>query len=304
MNKSFVFVLLSILSFSVWATEKINIYFGFSPASQTANNYRVLIAELNQIQTKYEFVLETTAGAGGAIAAKHLLQNPNTSLLGANSTFFIRANFDKNTGYNVDQFRPVIVQSTGAPVVLYSNKYKTFADVKQSDVITTGISGFGSHSNLMSAILAETHKNMIIVNYPTLVEAGRDALGQHIDASWWWLGEAESLVASKGYILGITGTRSIKGYKTFASQGIRGFEQASTNQAVFASASMPSAKVKELHELLQIANQAPSLQTLYAKEYAIPANFNWGQTIDWYNDQNKFWVSQSVKVKLMSVDQK
>lgn len=298
MIKKILLASLMLMSFSTIAAERITLYWGFNPGSRQANQYRILTTELNKIQSKYEFVFVTKPGAGGAIAAKHILQNPNTTLIGGSSTFFIRANFDKSTGYTLDQFQPVIVQSNNAPVALFSGKYKTFSDVKKSDIITIGISGFGSHSNLLSAVLAESHSGIIIVNYPTLIEANRDAIGKHIDFSWNWLTNAEPAARSgQGYITGITGTNSINGYKTFSSLGINGFERANINQAIFASADMSPTRLKEFHELFRVANQTLGLQEMYDQDHATSLDFNWDQTIEWYKEQIKFWAEQSSKVK-------
>ena len=63
-------------SVSVMAAEKITIIWGFSPAANQANFYRAMVADLNRAQSRYEFVFDTKPGAGGAVAAKHVLDNP------------------------------------------------------------------------------------------------------------------------------------------------------------------------------------------------------------------------------------
>ena len=298
MIKKLLFVILITISSAAISAEKISLVWGFSPASQHASNYRVLLSEVNRIQSKYNFVIDVKPGAGGAIAANHVLKNPNTTLTGASSTFFIRANFDKTTGYNLNQFQPVIVQSIGSPVALYSNKYQTLDNSKKSDSITIGMSGFGSHSNLLSTIFSNTYPNVRDVNYTSLVPANIDAMGQHIDFAWDWLATSESAVnAGKGHIIGITGIKSIKGYKTFSSQGIKGFEKASINRAIFASVDMSPERLIEFHELFKTANQLLQLKVLYEKDYATPVSFSKDQANAWYLDEAKFWTEQSNKVK-------
>ena len=287
-----------VLSVSVMAAEKITIVWGFSPAANQANFYRAMVADLNRAQTKYEFVFDTKPGAGGAVAAKHVLDNPKNTLLGGTSTFFIRPNFDKETGYAAESFQPVLVQTLGAPVALYSTRFKTIDELKKSTEITNGISGYGSHSNLMASILSENYTGVRIINYVSLIDANKDVLGRHINTAWNWVSDLEGAVdANLTNILGITGTRSVKGFSTLASQGVKGFENVSTNTAIVASAEMPAEKVKELYELLRVANRSPDVQAGYARERSESADFTWPQTTAWFNQQVRFWREQSSKVK-------
>jgi tripartite-type tricarboxylate transporter receptor subunit TctC len=300
MIKKLLLSALLVISTTAFAGERITLYWGFSAAANQANFYRALINELNRNQTKYEFQFDTRVGAGGAIAANHILKNPQNTLLGGTTTFYVRPNFDKETGYSVDKFQPVFVQTLGAPVALYSSKFKSITELKKTADITTGISGFGSHSNLMASILNETYPKVMVVNYPSLVDTNRDVLGKFIDTGWNWLAEIQGSVdTGLTTALGLTGTRSVNGIPTLASQGIRGFENASTNTAIVASAEMPIEKVKEIYELLRVANRSPEVVSGYAREFSTPADFTWDQTVQWHKQQVKFWAEQSGKVKLV-----
>jgi tripartite-type tricarboxylate transporter receptor subunit TctC len=298
MIKRLLLATLLALSTTAFAAERITLIWGFSPAANQANFYRAMVAELNRNQTKYEFFFETKTGAGGSVAARHVLENPKNTLLGGTSTFFIRPNFDRETGYAAESFQPVLVQTLGAPVAFFSSKYNNIKVLKKDQDLTTSISGYGSHSNLMGSILGEHYSGVRIINYVSLVDAVKDVQGKHIDTGWNWLSEIEGLVnANATSVLGLTGTRSVNGFPTLASQGIKGFENASTNTAVVASAEMPIEKVRELYELLRVANRAPDVQAGYAREYSTPADFTWPQTITWFNQQVKFWREQAAKVK-------
>lgn len=298
MIKHIIFAMLVFVSTPSVATEKITLYWGFSPASNTANTYRALVRELNRTQNKYEFVFETKPGAGGAVAANHVLNNPNNTLLGGTSTFFVRSNFEKNTGYSTDSFKPVFVQSLGSPLALWSNKYKNFSDVKKTDSFTVSISGFGSHSNLMAKILQETYPNLRIINYTSLTDSTRDVVGKHIDFGWNWLTDVDQqVIAGNGNVFAITGSRAVGPYKTFVSQNIKGFEDTSTNTAIYASHVMPDHKLEEIHAMIQSANKSTEIRALYAKEYSVPAEFKLDQTRAWYVRQARFWEEKSTKIK-------
>jgi tripartite-type tricarboxylate transporter receptor subunit TctC len=297
MIKKLLLVALMAVSVSATAAEKITLYWGFSPASNSANIYRVMVKELNRMQNKYEFVFDTKPGGGGAVAANYVAQNPTTTLLGGTSSFFVRSNFEKNTGYSTDSFKPVFVQAQGLPLALWSSKYKSLKDIKKTDSFTVSISGFGSHSNLMASILSETYPGVRIINYTSLMDASKDVLGKHIDFGWNWLAEVhQQAEAGNGHVIGITGTRDIGSYKTFAKQGVKGFENTSTNTAIVASQGMPDGKLEEIHALLKEANKLPEIRALYAKEYSVPADFTLEETRAWYLKQSRFWAEQSSKV--------
>jgi tripartite-type tricarboxylate transporter receptor subunit TctC len=297
MIKRLLLVALMTFSWPAVATEKITVYWGFSPASNTANAYRALVRELNKIQDKYDFVFVVRQGGGGAVAANHILQNSTNTLLGGTSSFFVRANFEKTTGYSTDSFKPVFVQAQGLPLALWSTKYKSLQDIRKTDEFTVSISGFGSHSNLMADILKETYPRVRIINYASLTDATKDVLGKHIDFGWNWLGEIRPQVdAGIGYIVGITGNRDVDSYKTFAAQGVKGFENTSTNIAVYASKNMSDTKLKEIHEFLQKANQSPEVRNFYYREYSMPASLNLAETQIWYVKQSEFWAEQSANL--------
>ena len=150
MFKKIVLAALMAFSVSAFAAERITILWGFAPGANQGVFYRALAAEANKIQDKYEFLFEAKPGAGGAIAARYVLANPKNNVLGATSTFFIRANFDKETGYDLNQFQPVLVQTLHSPLALFSTKYNKMSDLKGGTEFTVSISGYGSHSNLLA----------------------------------------------------------------------------------------------------------------------------------------------------------
>jgi tripartite-type tricarboxylate transporter receptor subunit TctC len=297
LKKLFTILLLAVAT-SAMAAEKITLVWGFSPAANQANFYRALAREINAKQDKYEIVVDTKPGAGGAVGANYTLQNAQNTIFGGTSTFFIRPNFNKETGYSADSFKPVFVQTLGAPLVLLSKKHQSVADLKKQKEVTVSISGVGSSSHLMATEMGESFSGVRIVNYPSLIDANKDILGQHIDSGWNFLADVEGLLETgDAYAIGITGTRGVKNYKTFGSQGVKGFDALASNTAIFAGTAMPDTKVAELYALFREANKSEEVRALYAKEYSTPADFTQAQTKKWYDEQVKFWAQQSSKVK-------
>ena len=299
MFKKFIVAAVLACSLSAQAAERITFMVAWSPASGLAANTRLLCQEMNRIQNKYEFVAEFRPGAGGAIGSNYVLQNPKNTITVGSSTFFLRSNFDRATGYDIDSFQGVFVQVVGTPVALYSSKYSSLSEFRQSNKVTTGISGYGSHSNLLSTILAGTGTTVDIINYPSLVDATKDVLGKHLDSSWNWLYDVEPQAESnKTKILAITGTRSINGRPTFASLGIKGFENVSASYGMFASADMPADRAREMYEILKQAHRNSEIQESLSKQYyATTTDMTFADTQAWFRQQARFWREQSSKVK-------
>ena len=299
MFKKFIVAAVLACSLSALAAERITFMVAWSAASGLAVNTRLLCTEMNRIQNKYEFVAEFKPGAGGAIGSNYVLQNPKNTITVGTSTFFLRSNFDRTTGYDINSFQGLFVQVVGTPVALYSSKYSSLDEIKRSNRVSTGISGYGSHSNLLSTIMAGTGTTVDIINYPSLVDATKDVLGKHLDTSWNWLYDIESQAdAGKIKVLAITGTRSISGYPTFASLGVKGFEHVSASYAMFASAEMPEDRVREIHEILKQAHKNSEFQeTLRKQYYATTPDMTFAETQTWYRQQARFWREQASKVK-------
>jgi len=291
-------VFMLIVSSTAWSAERIHIVWGFSPGSNQANFYRAIVQELNTVQNKYQFVFEHRPGAGGAVAARYVLSNPATAILGGTSTFFLRSHFDKETGYSTDDFQPVLVQTQGAPLVLLSSRHQTLKDSKQSQDFTVSVSGFGSSSHLMGSVLKESMPQVRMVNYVSLVDANKDILGRHIDAGWNFFADVDKTIES-GHAAGLalTGTVSHKGIPTFKDIGVAGFDQLTSNTAMYASNNMPKEKLLEIHGYLREVNRQQQIRALYALEYSTPADMNYPQTVQWYSQQQVFWAKQAQKVK-------
>lgn len=299
MFKKILATILMMASLTAFASERISIVWGFNPASNQANFYRAMVQELNTIQNKYEFVFESKPGAGGAVAGRYVLSNPGTAILGGTSTFFLRSQFDHQTGYATSEFQPVLVQTLGAPLILFSKRHQTLNDASKQPVdITVSISGAGSSSHLMASVLKENMPKVKIVNYVSLVDATKDIMGQHIDAGWNFYADVDKLIESKAAQgLALTGKKSHNGVPTFKQLGISGFDELTSNTAMYVSAKMPKEKAVEIHALLREVNRNKKITDFYAREYSTPADMDYEQTRQWYIQQEVFWTVQSRKLK-------
>ena len=222
-----------------------------------------------------------------------------TAILGGTSTFFLRSQFDTQTGYSTSEFQPVLVQTLGAPLILLSKKHQNLKDMsKQTTDATVSVSGFGSSSHLMASVLKEVNPAVKIVNYTSLVDANKDIMGQHIDAGWNFYADVDKLIESgTAQGLALTGKQSHNGIPTFQQLGVHGFENLTSNTAMYVSAKMPKDKVLEIHGYLREVNRNKKIKDFYAREYSNPADMDYEQTRQWYVQQEVFWTIQARKVK-------
>ena len=90
---------------------------------------------------------------------------------------------------------------------------------------------------------------------------------------------------------------SHNGIPTFQQLGVHGFENLTSNTAMYVSAKMPKDKVLEIHGYLREVNRNKKIKDFYAREYSNPADMDYEQTRQWYVQQEVFWTIQARKVK-------
>ena len=208
--KKILFALMAVLvSFAAAAQQQIPSVWAFNIANVQGSYYRALLEQANQNQTKYQFIPEHRPGAGGSIAAGHVLNSERIVLLGTATAYFVRPYLYSTAGYTFDQFRPVYLIAN-SPVAL-TTRNKDLRTILSQDRIAIGTAGPGSGTHLYALKFKARHpdKNIVIVPYKSSTEAVQDVLGGHIDLTYEFLGDAESRGVR---ILGTTGPTKIKDY--------------------------------------------------------------------------------------------
>lgn len=281
------------------AKENISIVWGFNIGSNQATTLRHLIDEANRIQTKYTFVLESKPGAGGSIAANHVLQNPNNTLVGMSSSFFIRPAVETTGVHDLDKFKTVVVQGTSAPLVIVSKKYNSVGELLAQPNPSLGISGIGSMSDMLASILAEKNTKVNPVNFKGMVDATVAAAGGHVDAAVTFAIDAKPMIdANEVKIIGYTGSKELKQLKSnrMSTQGITDASNLVANYAIFASQEMDANKTKELHEILTKASNNDKVIDGYAKDLITPVSVPFDKLSGWYNNERQYWKSMASKL--------
>lgn len=234
-------------------STQINVVWPFAPASTQAVMLRHMIDAANQNQSKYNFVFLNRPGAGGSIAANHVLNSNTLTVLASTSSFYSRPLMYKES-HDVEQFNMVGVICERGPVALFSKKYKTFDEARNHSV-TVGINP-GSVTQLLTQLLQKNNPELkfVEVPYKDTPSATADMLGGHIDASVDLLstGNLARLTADTK-VIGMSGTRSIDGVQSFSSMRVRGLENLVNSYYIWVPRNTDRAIQQELNQIFNSA---------------------------------------------------
>ena len=298
--KKLLAILFATFSLAASARENITIYYSWSPADTAANFHRVLADEANKIQNRYNFVFDTKPGAGGSIAANHVLSQPNTILATA-SAFFIRPNFFPKESHDIGRFQSLFPQCS-APAVITSKKYKTWADVPTDKSITIGMSGMGTTTHLIAAQIEKKYPNLTIVPFKSTSEAILSVLSDSTDMAVNFMGDSAQYVeTNKLYVLGATGSRTVNGVRPLSSFGFtKDLNVMDVPAQLLVPVTFPEAKAKEIRNIFVQAGRQPAVLDSYRPDYCQSNNQMADRDIQpWYNKQTADWkrLTQGVSLK-------
>jgi tripartite-type tricarboxylate transporter receptor subunit TctC len=284
-----------VLAVSSYAQQSVPLVWPFAPGSNQSNFARAIIEEANKQQTKYLFHFENKPGAGGSIAANYVLNYNGIALLTSSSSFFVRPVYYPNESHKTSDFTPVIIQCTGQPYVVVSAKYKTIAELKTQPKLTIG----ATLGSLTEALGREVKNNlpgstdMAFIGYNNTLQPTQEMIGGVLDLNVDLPASTVQWVETgKISVIGTSGTRDYPGYKTFGSQGIRGFEDLVSNYQIVASAKTDPAVVQELHTILRkAARDSERLAMLYKNDFCTQADVDLKTANTMYDRWSKNWAT-------------
>ena len=302
MNKILALILIT-LCLTVSATENITINYSWTAADQAANYWRSLAEAANRDQKKYNFIIDYKPGAGGAVAAHHILDNPN-SIQATSSAFYIRANLYPKESYDLDKFQSLMSMCL-APFTISSTKYKSWAEVPTDKHLTIGISGLGTTTHLTALQIQKKYPMMDIIPFKSTSEAVMATLTGQTDFAINFLGDSmpykdDGAMYKKSNILGVSGTRMINGNQLLINQG---FPKVMTKLGSAAQAvvpkTMPQQQFNEIREILIKAATAKEVLKATGEDYCYPdAELNSMDPDKFYNFSRDLWKSMSTGVKV------
>jgi tripartite-type tricarboxylate transporter receptor subunit TctC len=248
-------------------------------------------------------VFDTRPGAGGTVAAKHVLANSANTLWINSSAGYIRPNLFPAESHNMADFRSILPMCV-SPFVIASAKYKSWKDVPTDAKLSIGMSGLGTTTHLVSIQLAKNYPNLNIVPFKSTSEALLNVLNGALDFSVGFHGDSEQYTvpgsAKQIYWLGQTGRNSIKGTELLSNQGFsRDLLDMSTPQQIFAAKTLSEDRFKSMRKVLVEASRARSVRDANAADNCIPNNQMPDNQIDaWFDSQVNQWKRLTVDVKL------
>lgn len=300
MKKIITALLLAALTFTATAKENITIFYSWSAADTAANFHRTLADEANKIQNKYNFVFDVKPGAGGSIAANHVLAQPN-AILATASAFFIRPNFFPNESHDIAKFRSLFPQCA-APAVITSKKYKTWAEVPADRPISIGMSGMGTTTHLIAAQIAKKYPNLVIVPFKSTSEAVLSVLSDSTDMAVNFMGDSVQYVeTNKLNVLGATGSKTIGTVRPLSSQGFtRDLDVMDVPAQLLVPTNFSDAKAQEIRNIFLEAGRRQAVLDSYKPDFCQSNNQMADREIQpWYAKQTADWrrLTQGVSLK-------
>jgi tripartite-type tricarboxylate transporter receptor subunit TctC len=302
MKKFLLVALLSALALSASAKETITIVYSWTAADGPANYSRSIIEIANKQQEKYNFIFDTKPGAGGSLAANHVLRTPNTILATA-SAFFVRPNFfPVAESHDLSSFREIYLQCS-APMAITTFKYKSWSEIPNDKPLTIGVSGLGTTTHLFATQIQKKYPLLTVIPFKSTSESLLSAASGNTDLHVAFLGEVDSwgldISKRKLVVLGISGTENVRGFPTLTQQGFgKTVAEISVPFHLVAPTTMSDEKFLELRNILVKAGRSETVRDTYKPDVCIPGNLNNSNLETWYRNQVDQWKRLSTGVKL------
>lgn len=293
MKLSFITALTAVLmSTSAFAQKTVELVWPFSPSAPHSNIVRSLAENANKSQSKYTFVFTNKPGAGGAIAVNYATQpSDQIKILAHTSSYWIRPAFFEEGKYDINVVTPITFIYKGESLALISAKHKTLEEFKKQDKPNLGIIP-GSITMLTASKISSSLKDDFnLIPYPGTPEISRDVMGKHLDAGIEFTALADTLQPNIN-ILGITGTRSILGHKTFSSQGVKGLDDIFSSFFISISKTADPALINEMTAILQAAAKGDNVKAIVENNLrAEYVQMNTEETQKFFKQHTAVWNS-------------
>lgn len=291
----------STLLSSASASEKISSIWGFAAGSTQANYFRAILTEANQLQKDYEFLFEHRPGAGGAIASKHVLDNlAQTKILAHTAAIFVRPNLYPQTTPSAENFKPLLIMGY-SPAVLIT-RGKTLEQLTKQQKIVLGTAGAGSSTHLMAANFAKnfTGKDIVIVHYKDTLEAFTSVMGEHIDATFEFLGDAKGKATANTTFVGLTGVTKHDNIPLLKDLGFDNMKLVDGVFGIYVHKDLDPKIFNKLQTTLVNAERSDKVKKLYVQDYVTKPQeiLDYSQLNQWHVKSIKMFNTLTQGIKL------
>jgi tripartite-type tricarboxylate transporter receptor subunit TctC len=150
------FILLFLLSTSVFAREQITVEFNANASQSNAAPYMKLVDTANSIQNKYQFILEFKPGANGVIAVKTMDMSPHNRIATTSTAFVENA---RSGQINENDYVPIAIQGDACWAVITNigDTKQGISSLQGQKEITVGGTGYGNATHLTALIIGEKY---------------------------------------------------------------------------------------------------------------------------------------------------
>lgn len=289
--KQIIMIILLLISNWAHAREIVTLVYPWALGDSMAGIMMSMLDQANKSQNQYRFVIESRPGAGGAIAANHVLRSPNT-ILATSAAVWLRPRFYPQDSHDPGSLKTLLVQFE-CPFAVASNRFQNWSDLNPATAMTIGTSGLGVVTHLTALQIQKRYPTMVVVPFKSTTESLQNAVGRHVDFHVGFVRQAEQYAethAAAGItILGVTGTQAVKKWPTLLSQGFdKNLSQISLTHFLMVPNTIPHSQFLIWQNILKRAMQHSSVKNLYQQDYCT------GQThvkdLDqWQTDQINFW---------------
>ena len=301
--KKLIAILAMAAAMAAHAKDTITIVYAWGPGDSVANYHRTIANEANKIQDKYNFIFDTKPGAGGAIAANHVLTTPN-SVLAHSTAFFVRPVVFPNESYDLTKYKEQYVHCM-APMAITSTKYTKWTDVPPPAKVSVGISGLGVTTHLAAIEMQKRFPNLNIIPFKSTNDSMLSMVAGQTDFHIGFISEAEqwskenSRADRKVTVLGITGSKVVNGYTPLARQGFdASFADMNVGHHMLLPTSVDESKRKELHEIFARAAKTDAVKAAYAVDYCEAQSVAYDGLDKFFAFHTAYWKKLASAVKL------
>lgn len=287
--KTILFFIAFSLSLPGVAAQSIPVYWPFSISSVQVVAVRSILDSINIEQVDKNFLVVHKPGAGSAVAAMHVAVTENLELLAVSSSFFMRPAFFPEQSHRYQDLRPIAMMATDMPALIMSKKYKTVDELRNQKRVTIGV----IHGSITQLMALNLQKNLpgielVFVPYQGTNQPTVHVLQGALDLNVGFADDVDQYVKSGMLnILGVSGKKSVRGYPTFSSLGMSGFDDITVDYWVMASAKLPDSDAKNLHQLFSKHLQAGG--NFWQRDEARVASLDFEQTNQRYKKQSTYW---------------
>lgn len=278
MKKIISSLILSASAAAASAGITVPVVWAFSPASNQANALRQMIDNANKEQSQYEFVFDNKPGAGGSIGVNSVINSDRPSLILISTSVLVRPKFYPNQSYDLDKLRPVAITAVDSPLVVLS-KYRTLKEMLAAPGYSIGMVS-GSITEAVAIRLQEMStkgRSITFVPYAGTIDATRDAVGGHIDASVEFIKDA------------IPWEKSGQLHIVLNTAKQKGFEDLVGHYYLLTSSGTHDSLVEDWNKIFVKAANQPNVIDTWQQDYAKTTKWSVRESEDFWAKQRKAW---------------